>query len=137
MGGQAATAGPTGKKGIYGVKEAARFYYDKQPADLNLTESLYLASIVPKPKFARGQFNQYGELRGSTRYFFRLIADLMEQHGLISGEQRNGLDYGLRLNGPARGYLGFVPRPDTTRTVQPADSTQLEPIDLLDLLGTQ
>ncbi len=128
---------PDGKQGIYGVKEAARFYYDKPPADLNLTESLYLASIVPKPKFARGQFNQYGELRGSTRYFFRLIADLMAQHGLISGDQRNGLDYGLTLRGPARNYLGFIPHPDTTRTVVPADSTQLEPIDLLDLLGTQ
>ena len=127
---------PSGKRGIYGVREAATFYFGKDPADLDLTESIYLASIVPKPKFARGQFNQYGELRGSTRYFLRLIADLMAERGLISAGQRNGLAYSLPLGGPARGSFGFVPRPDTARTVQPGDSLQFEPLNLIDLLNT-
>ncbi len=127
---------PSGKRGVYGVKDASTFYFGKDAADLSLAESLYLASIIPKPKFARGQFNQYGELRGSTRYFFRLIADIMAERGLISGDQRGNLAYSLALNGPARGFMGFVPRPDTARAVQPGDSAQFEPLNLIDLLNT-
>ncbi|WP_375419342.1 transglycosylase domain-containing protein [uncultured Hymenobacter sp.] len=119
---------------IYGVKEAAKFYYNKKPADLNLDESLYLASIIPKPKFYRQSFDAYGNLRRNTRYFFRLIADLMEMRGQISGQQRAGLNYGVALNGRARQYI--VTARDTTRTVQPADTSQFEPLNLLDLLNT-
>ena len=118
---------------IYGVKEAARFYYAKPPADLNLPESLYLASIVPKPKFYRYSFDSYGNLRGSTRYFYRLIAGLMARKGMISQEEYDNLSLGVALNGPARKYI--VTAVDTTRTALPADTTQLEPLDLLDLLG--
>ncbi|MDO7875713.1 transglycosylase domain-containing protein [Hymenobacter sp. ASUV-10] len=127
---------PSGKRGLYGVKEAALFYYGKRPDELTLAESLYLASIIPKPKFARYSFNSYGELRGSTRYFFRLIADIMATRGLISSGDRAAMPYALNINGPAHGFMGFVPRPDTTRTVLPADSSQFEPINLLDLLNT-
>jgi len=126
---------PSGKRGVYGVKDAALFYYGKRPDELNLAESLYLASIIPKPKYARGQFNMYGDLRGSTRYFFRLIADIMENRGLISSADRQNLPYSLNLNGPARQYMHFSPRPDTTRAIV-ADSSAFEPIDLIDLLNT-
>ena len=36
---------------IYGLKEASAFYFSKHPKDLNLTESLVLSYIVPRPKF--------------------------------------------------------------------------------------
>ncbi|GAA4364627.1 biosynthetic peptidoglycan transglycosylase [Hymenobacter saemangeumensis] len=126
---------PSGKRGVYGVKDAALFYYGKRPDELNLAESLYLASIIPKPKYARESFDMYGDLRRSTRYFFRLIADLMEKRGLISNGERDNLPYALNLNGPARGYMHFAPRPDTTRAA-PADSSMYEPINLIDLLNT-
>ena len=119
---------------IYGVKEAARFYYDKRPADLNLDESLYLASIIPKPKYYRQSFDAYGNLRRNTRYFFRLIADLMEMRGQISAQDRNNLSYGVALKGRARKLI--VTARDTTRTVQPADTSQFEPLNLIDLLNT-
>jgi hypothetical protein len=127
---------PSGKRGIYGVKEAALFYYGKRPDELNLPESLYLASIIPKPKFARYSFDAYGDLRRSTRYFFRLIADIMATRGLISGNERENLPYALHLGGPARQFMSFAARPDTTRTVAPADSSQFEPLNLIDLLNT-
>ena len=114
----------------------ASFLTGKRPDELTLAESLYLASIIPKPKFSRYSFNSYGELRGSTRYFFRLIADIMADRGLITSGDRAALPYSLNINGPAHGFMGFVPRPDTTRTVMPADSSQFEPLNLLDLLNT-
>ncbi|MBO3270720.1 transglycosylase domain-containing protein [Hymenobacter defluvii] len=118
---------------IYGVKDAARFYFAKQPANLNLSESLYLASIIPKPKFYRYSFDSYGNLRGSARYFYRLIAGLMARKGLIPQEDYDNLSLGVALNGPARKYI--VTAVDTVRTVVPADTAQFEPLDLIDLLG--
>ena len=128
---------PSGKRGVYGVKDAALFYYGKRPNELNLPESLYLASIIPKPKFARYSFDAYGDLRRSTRYFFRLIADIMLTRGLISNNDRENLPYSLRLTGPARQYMSFAVRPDTTRAVQQADSSDFEPLNLIDLLNTR
>lgn len=119
---------------IYGVDEAARFYFDKQPANLNLSESLYLASIIPRPKYYQRSFNQYGEMRGSARYFHRLIADLMLQKGLISEGDRGTLSYSLNFPGRAHSSIFRAVR-DTVRTVQPADSSQFEPLNLIDLLG--
>ena len=127
---------PSGKRGVYGVKDAALFYYGKRPNELNLPESLYLASIIPKPKFARYSFDAYGDLRRSTRYFFRLIADIMATRGLITANDRENLPYALRLGGPARQYMAFAVRPDTTRAVQQADSSDFEPLNLIDLLNT-
>ena len=127
---------PSGKRGVYGVKDAALFYYGKRPDELNLSESLYLASIIPKPKYYRDSFDAYGSLRRSTRYFFRLIADIMANRGLITNNDRESLPYALNLNGPARQYMHFATRPDTTRTTAAADSSQFEPLNLIDLLNT-
>ena len=125
---------PSGKHGVYGVKEAALFYYGKRPSELNLDECLYLASIIPKPKYYRQSFNSYGGLRGPTRWFFKLIADIMENKGLISNSERNNVAYAVNLNGPARTYI--VTARDTTRTVQPGDTAQFTPLNLIDLLNT-
>ncbi|GAB3297448.1 transglycosylase domain-containing protein [Hymenobacter tenuis] len=119
---------------IYGVHEAAQFYFDKQPSNLTLTESLYLASIIPKPKYYRYSFNEYGELRGSARYFYRLIAGLMARKGLIRQSDYENLGYSININGPARKYIVRATR-DTVRTVVPADSSEYEPLNLIDLLG--
>ncbi|WP_223650972.1 transglycosylase domain-containing protein [Hymenobacter psoromatis] len=126
---------PSGKRGVYGVREAALFYYAKRPNELNLGESLYLASIIPKPKYYRQSFNQYGELRGSTRWYFKFIADIMLNKGLITNSQRDNLNYSVSLRDPARSYIITAVR-DTTRTVQPGDTAQFTPLNLIDLLNT-
>ncbi len=122
---------------IYGVHEAAQFYFNKQPANLNLSESLYLASIIPSPKRYRAGFNQYGEMRGSARYFQRLIAQLMARRGYISTEEAQSVG-GVSFSGNGLRAMGFIPRPvvDSTLLFLRADSTKFnDPIDLLDLLG--
>ncbi|MBG8555709.1 transglycosylase domain-containing protein [Hymenobacter guriensis] len=118
---------------IYGVTEAARFYFSKQPNELTLSESLYLASIIPRPKLYRLGFNQYGDMRRSARYFHRLIAQLMARKGYISQDEYESLGYSVNFSNPSR--MGFIPRPDTTRTVVAADSSQYQPLNLIDLLG--
>jgi len=119
---------------VYGASEAAEFYFNKQPANLNLSESLYLASIIPRPKYFQRSFNQYGEMRSSARYFHRLIAKLMASKGLISQNDYESVDYSLNFPGRAHSSIFRAVR-DTVRAFQLSDSTQLEPINLIDLLG--
>lgn len=126
---------PSGKRGVYGIGEAALFYYAKRPSELNLGECIYLASIIPKPKYYRESFNVYGELRGTTRWFFRFIADIMQDKGLITASQRNNLNYSVSLKGPASKYIVRAVR-DTVRAVQPGDTAELAPLNLVDLLNT-
>jgi len=126
---------PSGKRGVYGIREAALFYYAKRPSELNLGECIYLASIIPKPKYYKESFNKYGELRGPTRWYFKFIADIMQNKSLITASQRDNLNYSVSLKGPANKYIVRAIR-DTVRTVQPGDTAELAPLNLVDLLNT-
>ncbi|WP_210490768.1 biosynthetic peptidoglycan transglycosylase [Rufibacter aurantiacus] len=114
---------------VYGIKEAARFYFSKEPSQLTLEESLFLASIVPKPKQYRTYFDAYGGLRAYPRYFFKLISGNMLKRGLISPSQAANVSTYVNLSGRAGSFI--IPKPDTTH-VQLMDTLQLAPIDLLD-----
>jgi len=35
---------------VYGAQEEARFYFDKDVADLTLAEAIFMAGIIPQPK---------------------------------------------------------------------------------------
>src|SRR6185436_18879584 len=36
---------------IYGVNEASRFYFNKKVSELTMSESIFLASLLPRPKW--------------------------------------------------------------------------------------
>src|SRR6185503_16241517 len=65
-------------RNIYGIGEAAHYYFGKSPADLTLGESIYLASIVPKPKTGLYSFLPDGTLNPRLIYYFNIIGNLME-----------------------------------------------------------
>jgi membrane peptidoglycan carboxypeptidase len=121
---------------VYGVKEAANFYFAKHPSQLNLAESLYLTSIIPKPKAYRYSFDAYGNLRSRPRYYFRLIAGIMHKKGLISGNDFYSLYPAVNLQGRARSLIVTATPLDTT--VVDSLSIDLDnlnmdiPIDILD-----
>lgn len=121
---------------IYGVKEAANFYFAKHPSQLNLAESLYLASIIPKPKAYRYSFDAYGNLRSRARYYFRLISGIMFKKGLISADDYYSLYPGVDLQGRARSLVVTATPLDTTIVDSLSidfDNLNLEvPIDILD-----
>src|SRR5699024_10541060 len=48
---------------VYGIGEAARYYFLKDPAQLNVGESIFLASIVPRPKSGLYRFDANGVLK--------------------------------------------------------------------------
>ncbi len=121
---------------VYGVREASRFYFSKHPSQLNLAESLFLASIVPSPKLYRYSFDAYGNLRSRPRYYFRLISGIMLRKGLISNSDHYSLYPSVNLQGRARSIIVTATAPPDTTVVESLpielDVDLDAPIDLLD-----
>jgi hypothetical protein len=77
---------------IYGIGEASRYYFDKKPSELTLGESIYLASIVPKPKSGLYSFEEDGSLKGYLTNYFNLIGGLMAGKGYT---EKDSTGYGF------------------------------------------
>jgi hypothetical protein len=113
---------------VYGAKDASRFYFGKQPSELNLAESIFLTSIIPSPKRYRSSFDNYGNLRSWKGGYYRLIGGIMARRGLISQTEYENLQPNVRLYGRARDLI--VTAPDASYE----DTTQFE-LKTIDMLG--
>ncbi|MEI6901330.1 MAG: biosynthetic peptidoglycan transglycosylase, partial [Bacteroidota bacterium] len=100
---------------IYGAQEASRFYFNKDLTRLTLAESIFLASIIPKPKWFKYSFNETGHLRDSQASYFRLLSEKMLSRELIGQHDFDQLIPDVELKGAAKFLLK---RADTI----PADS---------------
>ncbi|QNL52423.1 transglycosylase domain-containing protein [Olivibacter sp. SDN3] len=107
-------------RNVYGIGEAARYYFNKTPSQLNLGESIYLASIVPKPKTGLYPFQYDGQLKPYLSGYFRLIGGIMARRGLIERDSSSYGFYGVRLKESLR-----PARPDTLQ-VDTAKSIDIE-----------
>lgn len=95
---------------VYGIGEAAHFYFNKRPSQLTLQESLFLASIIPRPKSFAWQFDRQGQLRFSLSNYFKILTERMVIRNVLAPEDTVGLKAEVTLRGPAM------------RMVMPADS---------------
>ena len=86
---------------IYGVKEASEFYFDKEPSNLTLNESIFLASLIPRPKQFRSFFNSDGTLKDNSGYF-QMIAHRLSRSGLITEEEALNASPSVIINGKAK-----------------------------------
>jgi hypothetical protein len=85
-------------RNVYGIREASRYYFGKHPSDLTIGESIYLASIVPKPKSGLYSFTYTGGLKGYMHNYFQYIGDIMAKRGLIDADSSSGYGfYGVSL----------------------------------------
>ncbi|GAA4418404.1 biosynthetic peptidoglycan transglycosylase [Nibrella viscosa] len=84
-------------RNIYGISEAARFYFAKHPSELNLGESIFLAFVVPRPKAALNHFNPDGTLRPYVRGYHRLIGRIMARRGMTPADTNAYGFYSVRL----------------------------------------
>ncbi|TVQ97763.1 MAG: hypothetical protein EA403_14775 [Spirochaetaceae bacterium] len=72
--------------GVFGIFDAARYYFDKHPRDLTAIESVWLASIVPNPK----RFHFYFERGAVTDGWFARMQqylDVMLLRGRMTEEE--------------------------------------------------
>jgi hypothetical protein len=82
---------------VYGIGEASRYYFDKKPSELTLGESIYLASIVPKPKAGLYSFQPDGSLKPYITNYFNLIGGLMAGKGYTEKDSSSYGFYSVRL----------------------------------------
>jgi len=96
--------------GIYGIAEASRYYFDKTPAELDLGESIFLASIVPRPKAGLYAFLPDGSLRPGLENYFNSLGRMMMGKGFVQADSSSYGFYTVRLKESLR------------RNVAPVDS---------------
>jgi hypothetical protein len=88
---------------VHGAGEAARFYFDRDPAALSVDEALFLATIVPAPSRWRYRFDASGHLRPYVRAQMHFIGRAMIAKGWLAPEQLPGADsLEVELRGAAR-----------------------------------
>ena len=92
---------------MYGIGEAAQFYFQKKPADLTLKECLYLATIVPKPKKFMWQFDNQGKLKAFAKQQQKFLSNLMLRRGVLIPEDTIGFSNPLSLSGAAHSLLNI------------------------------
>ena len=97
-------------RNVYGIKEAANYYFAKHPSDLSVGESIYLASIVPKPKSSLYAWQSDGSLKPYLHGYFNLIGKLMAMKGYT---QRDSSAYG---------FYGVKLRESLRQQIAPADT---------------
>lgn len=103
-------------RNVYGVGEASRFYFGKHPSQLNLGESIYLASIIPKPKTGLYPFQYDGHLKSYLSGYFRLIGGIMARRGLVARDSSNYGFYDVTLREALRPARPDTIRVDTVKT---------------------
>jgi membrane peptidoglycan carboxypeptidase len=87
--------------GVYGMTEAARYYFNKEVKNLTLAESIFLASIVPRPKAFKYSFTEEGKLQPYLENYYSLVSSKMLAKGWITPEDYDALEPLVILSGPA------------------------------------
>ncbi len=90
---------------IYGIGEASHFYFQKNPADLNLKECLFLATIIPKPKGFMYRFDSENQLKSFANQQDNFLTRLMLRRNLINSNDTIGQNSPLTISGPAQFFL--------------------------------
>jgi hypothetical protein len=91
--------------GIYGIGEAAQFYFSKTPDKLSLTEGLFLTSIIPRPRKVKYAFNRDEKLKENIIGYFKNLGMKLVAKGIISVEELNSMNPDLNLSKKARELL--------------------------------
>jgi membrane peptidoglycan carboxypeptidase len=91
--------------GIYGIGEASRFYFNKLPSQLTLSESVFLAMIIPRPKGFAYNFGPDGKLKAHVAAYYALIADHLLKRGKITEEERPMILPDIDLVGQAKDFI--------------------------------
>ena len=89
---------------VYGIGEAAGFYFQKRPMDLSLNECLFLATIIPKPKGFMSRFDAQHQLKSYAKQQNDFLTRLMLRRNIITPTDTIGL-FPVALIGPATNLL--------------------------------
>ncbi len=85
-------------KDIFGIKNAAQFYFKKTPSELNLAESAFLAFLLPGPEVYSKSFYKKQLTPFASRRIHEIIERLYRYKSISENDYQNGksqVDYFL------------------------------------------
>ncbi len=71
---------------IYGVRAAAQHYFGRRPAELNLAESLFLSSLLPRPREYHKMYEK-GEVPASWMNNIHALMEVARKNARISDQE--------------------------------------------------
>jgi membrane peptidoglycan carboxypeptidase len=77
--------------GVYGIGEASLFYFNKKPSELTLSESIFIASLLPRPKWFKYSFDAGGNLKPYLEAYYRVVANFLLRKELITEEENQSI----------------------------------------------
>ena len=80
--------------GIYGVKTASQYYFDKELSDLNLAESAYLAGLPQLPN----RYNLYEDAESGTQRTHTVLTMMLEHDRITEEEYNQAIDTDITAN---------------------------------------
>ncbi|MBU3680467.1 MAG: glycosyl transferase [Flavobacterium sp.] len=86
---------------VYGIGEAAQYYFQKHPRELTLNECLFLANVIPSPKKFMYQFDREGNLKSFAQRRDQQLTRLMLRRQLITPEDTL-FNPPMKITGPAQ-----------------------------------
>lgn len=96
---------------IWGIREATRYYFGKEPSELTPIESVFLAGLVPRPRVLQYLVEANGDVSTRNGHFVA-IRDRFVRRGWLPPEDSNRVRVGLRM--------------EAYRHRLPVDSTELQ-----------
>src|SRR5690606_2444546 len=70
--------------GVYGIRQAAKHYFNSMPGELSLAQCFFLASLLPNPKAK--YFDEQGELSANRARLVRNLMKIAHKRNRISAE---------------------------------------------------
>lgn len=78
-------------KNIFGVKQAAQFYFKKSPAELDVVESAFLAMVLPNPEKYSQSYYRKDLTRFARRRLSTIITNMHKYKSLSDDEYQTGM----------------------------------------------
>jgi membrane peptidoglycan carboxypeptidase len=79
---------------VYGAREAAQFYFRKDPAWLTLEESIFLSMIIPSPRSFMYFLNDSTlQVNDNHEPYFQMMGRILARKKVITEEQAEQIDY--------------------------------------------
>jgi hypothetical protein len=85
--------------GVYGIKKASLFYFNKQLRDLSFIECLVLSYVIPRPKFFLEALQMQSEqLKTNLKQHIRKYSILMMNRALVEQNEFYSIDYKIKFS---------------------------------------
>lgn len=75
-------------QGIYGIKDAAQYYFNKDISDITMEEAIMLSGIPKSPNYYNPVSNKEAAYKR-----FKVVATYLKEREIISEEEYNNLDF--------------------------------------------